>query len=260
MVTKYFLKILAEASTRTHIGFAPWAKRYSARHHEYGSCMNLKWPIAFALALVSLAAAQTASREDRYLIQPLDVIDLTFRYTPEYNHSVTVQPDGFVSMHSIGDLKVAGMSVPDVSAIVKAKYAAFLRDPVVTLSLRDIAKPAVTVGGFVAKPGRIDLRGPTSLTDVIAMAGGFNAGAKDTEVLLFRRAGGELVEVRKVNVKNLLEKGNIEEDIPLHGGDAIYVSKGKIAKIDRFMQVSRLGLYFNPIPTFTSTTTAAVAK
>ena len=191
-----------------------------------------------------------AQREERYRIQPLDIIDLNFRYTPEFNHSVTVQADGYASMQSIGELKLAGLSMPEAVEAITRKYAAFLRDPVMTLSLKETAKPAITVGGFVAKPGRLDLRGAVTLTDAIAMAGGFLAGAKDSEVLLFRRAAAELVEVRKVNVHRLLEKGHLEEDIALRGGDAVYVSKGKIAQIDRFMQVSRLGLYFNPIPTF----------
>ena len=155
----------------------------------------------------------------------------------------------FTKMQSIGEMKVAGLSMPEAVDAITKKYATFLREPVITISLRDIAKPMITVGGFVVKPGRLELRGPVTLTDAVMMAGGFIIGAKDSEVLLFRRASTELVEVRKVDAKWLLENGHMEEDIALRGGDAIYVSRGKVAKIDRFMQVSRLGLYFNPIPT-----------
>ena len=201
-----------------------------------------------AATLLLAIATAWAEREERYRIQPLDVIEIAFRYTPEFDQTATVQSDGYASLRPAGELKLGGLTVPEATEQVRRVYTAVVRDPVVTLSLRDVARPAVTIGGSVARPGRVELRGPTTLTDLIAMAGGFGIGSKETEVLLFRRVEGELVEVRKVNVKRLLDGGHIEDDIVLCGGDAVYVAKGKLGKVDRFMQVSRLGMYFNPIP------------
>ena len=58
------------------------------------------------------------------------------------------------------------------------------------------------------------------------------------------------VEVKKINVKQTLQQAQMDEDILLRSGDSIYVSRSKLGKIDRFMEVTRLGLWFNPLSPF----------
>src|SRR5436190_22364863 len=50
----------------------------------------------------------TTVTEQRYRLQPGDVLEVQFRYSPEFNQTVTVQPDGYIAMEIAGDLKVAG--------------------------------------------------------------------------------------------------------------------------------------------------------
>ncbi len=85
------------------------------------------------------------------------------------------------------------------------------------------------------------------MSDAIAMAGGVNNVAKTSDVLLFRRVSSEVAEVKKVNLKDILEKGALREDVVLRPGDSVYVPRSKMGKVDRFMQITRMGLYF-PIP------------
>lgn len=198
--------------------------------------------------MVEKTPTRFASRNPRYRIQPSDVIEILFRFTPEYNQLVTVQPDGFIPLQSVGEMKVAGMTVGEASQAIVESYSPTLHEPVVTLILKEFTKPFFVVGGEVAKPGKFDLHGDVTLSDSIAMAGGFNPGAKTSEVLLFRRISREMAEVKKINLKRTLEKGRLEEDVVLQPGDSVYVSRSKVAKIDRFMQVTRLGMYFNPLP------------
>jgi polysaccharide export outer membrane protein len=188
-----------------------------------------------------------ASRNQRYRIQPNDVIEMSFRFTPEFNQVVTVQPDGFTPLQGAGEVKVAGLTVNEATDAILAKYVHMLHQPVVTLILKEFNKPSFVVGGHVARPGKFDFRGTVSLTDAIAMAGGFSPGARDSQVLLFRRVSSDIAEVKKVNVKRALEKGRLHEDLALQPGDAIYVSTSKLGKVDRFMSIFRMGLYFNPL-------------
>jgi hypothetical protein len=67
-------------------------------------------------------------------------------------------------------------------------------------------------------------------------------------VFLFRRASPDTVEVKCIDVKSAIEKDAMREDVALEPNDSIYVSKSLVGKIDRFMQITRLGLYFNPLP------------
>lgn len=201
----------------------------------------------WSLAVPLLAAdppSQFSSRTPRYRLQSSDVIEIQFKFTPEFTQTVTLQPDGFVPLHIAGEIKLQGMTLEDARAAIAAKYAGILHEPAITLTLKEFNRPYIIVGGEVSKPGKLDLRGDTTLTDAVAMAGGFTADAKQDQVLLFRRVNPETVEVKRINVKDILSKGRFAEDIRLQPGDSIYASKSNLAKFDRFMAVSRLGFFF----------------
>mgnify|MGYP005846224427 CR=1 FL=1 len=191
---------------------------------------------------------QFASRNPRYQLQLSDELEITFRFTPEFDQKVAVQPDGFVSLQDVGDLHVRGLTLEEVTKAIAAKYSGILHEPVVSVKLTNFSKPFFIVGGEVAKPGKYDLPDPLTLSDAVAVAGGFTVGARTTEVLLFRRFSEELVEVKRVNVK-VAQNGQIAEDVRLRPGDSIFVPRSKVGKLERFMNVSRIGLYF-PVPVF----------
>ncbi len=189
-----------------------------------------------------------ADRNPRYRIQVSDVLQISFRFTPEFNQTLTVQPDGFISLLDVGDLKVKGLNVNQVREAIVERYAGILKDPVLTVVLKEFSKPYFIVGGEVKNPGRFALRDELSVSDAIAMAGGFTIGARSTEVLLFRRFSSKTVEVKKINVK-MAQNGRAEMRMELKPGDSVFVPRSKVGKLDRFMSVTRLGFYF-PMPVF----------
>jgi polysaccharide export outer membrane protein len=188
-----------------------------------------------------------ASRTPRYRLQTSDVVEIQFRFTPEFNQTVTVQPDGFVPLQAAGEVKIQDLSLEEATQAIAAKYKGMLHEPAITLALKDFNKPYFVVGGEVTRPGKFDLRGELTLSDAVAMAGGFTPNAKLDQVFLLRRVSPEMAEVKKLSLKNLLAKGKLEEDIRLQPGDGVYVSKSVMGKIDRFMAVTRLGVFF-PLP------------
>ena len=190
------------------------------------------------------APSQFSSRTPRYRLQTSDVVEIQFKFTPEFSQTVTLQPDGFVPLQIAGEIKLQDLTLEEARAAIVAKYAGILHQPAITLTLKEFNKPFVIVGGEVTKPGKLDLRGELSLTDAVTMAGGFTVNAKQDQVLLFRRVNPEMVEVKRINVRDILGKGKFNEDIRLLPGDAIYASKSNMAKFDRFMAVSRLGFFF----------------
>lgn len=196
---------------------------------------------------ISGSEARFASRNPRYRLQLSDELEISFRFTPEFDQAkITVQPDGFISLPDVGDLKVGGLTVDEVRKAIVERYSGILNDPVVTVKLLNFSKPAFVVGGEVVNPGRFDYHDDITMTDAIAMAGGFTVGARTTEVMLFRRISPDTVEAKKVNVK-IAQNGRIEEDVQLRTGDSIFVPRSKVGKIERFMSVTRFGLYF-PLP------------
>ncbi|MGD1095173.1 MAG: polysaccharide biosynthesis/export family protein [Bryobacteraceae bacterium] len=187
-------------------------------------------------------------RSARYRLQSSDVLDVRFRFSPEFNEMVTVQPDGFISLQIAGEIKVEGLTAPETADAIRQKCDGVLRDPVITVALKEFKKPVFYVAGNVSKPGSFDYRSDMTVTEAITVAGGFAPGAKDTDVFLFRRVSQDTVEVKRIDVKSAIEKDALREDLGLEPNDSIYVSKSKTGKLERFMQISRLGLYFDPLP------------
>ncbi len=181
-------------------------------------------------------------RNPRYLLSTSDVIQITFPITPEFDQLVTVQPDGYISLRGVGDLHVAGKSTPELIQSLKTAYGRFLHDPIINLELKDFQKPFFIAGGELGRPGKYDLRGDTTLTQAVAIAGGFTDKAKHSQVLLLRYASDGWVEVKKYDVKMMLAKRDFSEDVHLRPGDMLYVPKNSLSKIKPFLPIPTLGL------------------
>ena len=190
--------------------------------------------------------SQFQSRESRYEIRSGDSFDLTFELSPEFNQSaVTVQPDGFVTLRGVGDIKVDGQTVPELTQTLRTAYGKILHDPILSVVLKDFEKPYFIADGQLARPGKYDLRGKVTLTEAIAMAGGFTDASKHSQVLLFRRVSDQWTEARVFNVKKMEKTRNLAEDPLLHPGDMLFVPKNTFSKFDRFIPNANVGTFVN---------------
>ncbi len=191
---------------------------------------------------------QLQSRDTRYRIHAGDSFDMNFELSPEFNQSaVTVQPDGFITVRGVGDIKVDGETVPELTHTLETAYGKILHDPVISLVLKDFEKPFFVADGQIGRPGKYDLRGDVTLTQAIAIAGGFKDSARHSQVLLFRRVSDQWMEAKIINVKKMEKAGNLREDPMLHPGDMLFVPKSTMSKIDRFFPSASMGTFF-PIP------------
>jgi polysaccharide biosynthesis/export protein len=199
-----------------------------------------------AEAVSPTPAKPFAEHNPRYAVRAGDSMDLTFAFSPEFNQSVTVQPDGFVTLRDIGDVHVAGLTVPELSEAVKNAYAKVLKDPAVAVVLRDFEKPYFIAAGDVAKPGKYELRGDTTLTEAVAIAGGFDNAAKHSRVVLYRKTSDQWMEGKVVDIKKMMASRNLNEDIHLNPGDMIFVPRSAYSKIKPFIPTPGLGMGFVP--------------
>jgi polysaccharide biosynthesis/export protein len=178
-----------------------------------------------------------AERSPRYRICRDDVLSLTFPLSPELNQKLTVQPDGFVSLQGAGDLYVQGLTVRELIQAIKKAYVGVLHDPIVDVDLVDFQKPFFTVLGQVGKPGQYDLRNDISVTQAIAIAGGFAPTAK-TQVFLYRAVSANWAEVRELKLNDILHGKNTSEDLHLRPGDMIFVPETFITKFKKYVPYS----------------------
>lgn len=176
-----------------------------------------------------------SERHPRYQLKPGDIFDITFEYTPEFNQTVTVQPDGYVTLRDVGDLYVAGSAAPDVTQKLRDAYEKILNKPAISILLKDYEKPYFIADGQVGHPGKYELRGDTTVVQAVAMAGGFLPAAKHSDVILFRRVSDEWVESKVLDVKKMENTHNLSEDMHLRPGDMVFVPKNKISKIQPYL-------------------------
>jgi polysaccharide export outer membrane protein len=167
-----------------------------------------------------------------------DTIDLTFVYVPEFNQTVTIQPDGFITLRAVGDIRAAALSAPELKTAVQAKYAEIMKAPDVSVEIKDFEKPFFLAQGEVQKPGKYDLRSDIKLSEAVAIAGGLNSSAKHSQVLLFRRGAGDAVEVKEIDLKRVLQGKSLEDDIKIRPGDMVFVPKNRISKVKEYANLA----------------------
>ena len=146
-------------------------------------------PITSPATAVSSPGSEPQFQEHnpRYTLRESDMFDINFDLSPEFNQAgVVVQPDGFITLRGVGEVMVKGQSVSQVVETVRKAYSKTLHDPIISIVLRDFQKPYFMADGQLGKPGKYELRGDVTLTEAIAMAGGFLESAKHSQVLLFR--------------------------------------------------------------------------
>jgi polysaccharide export outer membrane protein len=211
-------------------------------------------PNAATTAPVEIAAAtepagtqpQLQQRYPRYVIKRQDVLLLSFPLSPELNQTVTVQPDGYINLQSSTGLHVEGLTVPEMVEAVKKAYAETLNDPIVNVDLEDFQKPLFTVSGQVGKPGQYELRGPLTVAEAIAVAGGLQPTAK-TQIFLFHRASNDWFQVEKLNLKDVLSGKKVNEDATIQPGDMVFVPEKFIANFKKYVPYTvNAGTYIQP--------------
>jgi polysaccharide biosynthesis/export protein len=189
---------------------------------------------------------QLHHRNPQYQLSRGDTFDLAFPLTPEFNQTVTVQPDGYITLTGLGDRYVAGKTVPELRELLETEYAKILHNPIINVVPKDFEKPYFIAGGQIGHPGKFELRGDTTLTEAIAIAGGFTGNSKHSQVLLFRRVSKDWAEVKILNVKKMFQAGNLKEDVHLQPGDMFFVPQNAISKIKPWIPYTSIG--FTPTP------------
>jgi len=198
------------------------------------------------LCLSMAVRAQTAGfaeRDPHYRLQSEDKIEVQYRYTPEYNALASLQPDGYASMPLIGQVKLAGLTLEEAAAAIRRKAGERLNDPEVIVLLKEYVKPFFTVAGEVAKPGRVELHGPVTLVEAIALSGGFKDSAQRTQVLLLRKSSQDMARVKVYDLRKLMSPAGIQEDVTIQSGDVLVVPRNFVSKLEPFVRISEAGLY-----------------
>jgi polysaccharide export outer membrane protein len=182
-------------------------------------------------------------RRPLYRLNRSDVVGLSFTLSPEFNQTLRVQPDGYVSLKDAGQVFARGLTLEQFQAAVQKAYEGYLHNPQVAVSLQEFEHPYFVAGGEVGHPGKYELRTETSLIEAVQIAGGFTHEAKHSQVVLFRHVNDDLIEARVFNLKAMLKEKSLAEVPNLRPGDMVFVPQNYISKMDRFLTKPSLSMY-----------------
>lgn len=205
---------------------------------------RLVTPLLFSVFVPVLPAQLQTDRAPQYRLQCSDVLDIQYRYTPEFNQQATIRPDGRITVSGMGDVMAAGLTLQQMTQAITSLSEQRLKDPQITVVLKEFQKPFVFVGGEVANPGRFELRGDLTAIEAVSLAGGFKSSAKDTAVLLVRKGDGDQPQTSVLDLKTLIAEKTMNEDTMLKAGDMLYVTSNKLSKIERLLRVVPLSMYY----------------
>ncbi len=181
--------------------------------------------LAFGL-LLALAVCSVLAAGD-YTIGPTDVIKITVFNEPELSRTVRVAADGTISFPLLGNVEVAGLTPTALEEkLEKLLGERYLVEPQVSVEILEYNSQKVYVLGAVKEPGYYELRGPTTLLEVISRAGGITSDAGKAIVITSKDTGGE-AKVRVINREKLLVEGEVSLDVRVSGGDVVYVPRAK---------------------------------
>lgn len=183
----------------------------------------------------------------RYHVQVGDQVNVFFTILRALDETVTVMPDGDISLIGAPDINVQHLTLPEVNDAIRKAYTGILHPPIlVSATITNMEKPYFVVGGQVTNPGKFILHGPFTVAESIEAAGGFLLNtAKDSRVLLFRRTSNEWVQCKLIDLKRVLNRGELQNDVALQSGDLVFVPKNRLSKIQPFISYFMVYNVFN---------------
>jgi polysaccharide export outer membrane protein len=169
----------------------------------------------------SPAAPGVATPAD-YVIGPDDQLSIVFWRDKDMSSDVTVRPDGKISLPLLNDIVAAGLTPDQLREKITEQAKQYVEEPNASVVVRQINSRKVFITGQVNKPGPYALTGPTTVLQLIAMAGGVNDFAKSQDIVVMRVENGRPVTY-PFNYKDLARRKNLKQNIDLKPGDTVVV-------------------------------------
>jgi len=157
-----------------------------------------------------------------YVIGPEDILTIVFWREKDLSSEVIVRPDGRISLPVLQDVVAAGLTPEQLRDSLTKTAERFVEDPNVTVVVKEINSRRVFITGQVAKPGPYNLNAPTTIVQLISMAGGLLEYADGKNIVIMRTENSNPVSYR-FNYKEVIERKNLKQNIQLKPGDTVMV-------------------------------------
>lgn len=164
-----------------------------------------------------------------------DVIHVEVRSQPEFTSDYVVGFDGRIQYNYIGDVPVAGLTKYEVQQVLEKLLQRYIRVPIVNVSIVAYNSKVVYVIGEVNRPGKFVMRGDAiKLREAILAAGLPTHDAALGRVHVIKPDLND-PRVRVINMKRILYKGKLKDDVNLYPGEIVVVPSTVLSKVNDFL-------------------------
>ena len=176
---------------------------------------------AGAVASESAASSNAAKTSADYKLVPGDKLRVEVYRDAQLSQSVQVRPDGKITLPLIGDLEASSHTPIELRDTITTSLKEYITNPTVTVIVVEALASKVYVMGEVTHPGTMELHGPTTILQALAMAGGFKEFANTKDVRVLRQKGNGGVETLRFNYRELINGD--AKPVLLRSGDTVIV-------------------------------------
>lgn len=171
---------------------------------------------------ININMAQLKSSND-YILQSGDLIDISVFNETDMNRTQRISGNGYITMPLIGTVKVAGLSVTDAEIEISYKFKKYIKQPHISIFIKEYCNTTVYVLGQVKNPSAIKIPPGRNLTilEAITSVGGFTNIAS-TKVRVLRMEDGKQKNI-EVDISQITKQGKKDLDIILKPSDIIFV-------------------------------------
>jgi polysaccharide export outer membrane protein len=196
-------------------------------------------------ARITALAALPASNAD-YKLGPGDLIEIRVFGVSNFDHTLRISAAGTIKLPLLEPVVASGLSAAQLEeSLTTLLDGDFIKDPQVSVFVKEYRSQPVSVLGAVRSPGQFQISLPLRLVDVLSMAGGLQPNAGQ-EATIQRRADGGDDELIRVNLTDLLERGDLTLNTVVRGGDVIHVSEREDQFVYIVGELNRSGAF--PLP------------
>jgi polysaccharide export outer membrane protein len=213
---------------------------------KYGNTLKPKWMAASAslvlMGLVSLSAGSQQADEQEpvsgpgasvgqdYVIGPGDSLQIFVWRNDELSATVPVRPDGKISTPLVEDVVAVGKTPSQLARHIETILSEFIRTPKVNVIVATAlsASSQVRVVGQAMNPRAIPYRDGLTILDVVIDAGGLGEFAAGNRAKLVRKNADGTHENIKVRLEDLLEDGDMSQNLPVQPGDVLIIPESRL--------------------------------
>jgi polysaccharide export outer membrane protein len=188
-----------------------------------GEVLVLRFVYLLAITMIIVGRPVVSlAQDDVYRLNPGDVLNISVWKEEEMTRPVAVLPDGTISFPLAGHLKAAGLTAAQVQAELVKRIKKYIAEPVITVSVEQVAGNIVFVIGQVNNPGQFPIVRPTDVMQALSIAGGLTPFGDEDDIMILRRENGRQVSL-PFDYSDVKRGKNLELNIVLKSGDVVVV-------------------------------------